>query len=78
MNRGSAFKGHLITDLLAWAGGGFLVGGMFGYGFATIWNRITDPAEPRDPVWVGNRDAYRGAIFALTVAACGHMLRAIL
>jgi hypothetical protein len=77
MRREVAFRGQLVADLLAWSGGGLVLGGMFGYGFAETWNRIKKPLEPVDPVWVGNRDAYRGALFAFVVAACGHALRAI-
>ncbi len=77
MKREVAFKGEPVLDLLAWSAAGLVFGGMFGYGFAELWNRIKEPGEPKDPVWVGNRDAYRGALFAFVVALCGHLLRAI-
>lgn len=71
------FKGQLVFDLLGWATAGFLLGGMIGYGIAESANYLLQPAEPKDPVWVGNRDAFRGAIFLFVVCGCGHLLRAI-
>lgn len=77
MGRPGAFRGPLFLDCLAWAAGGLVAGGMLGYVTAELFNLIKRPAEPKDAVWVGNRDAYRGAVFFCVVAACGHLLRAI-
>lgn len=50
---------------------------MYGYAVAEAYNKIAQPHEPRDSVWIGNRDAYRGAIFFFLVALTGHAVRAI-
>jgi hypothetical protein len=77
MERSGVFKGNLFTDLLAWGGAGLLIGGAYGYLVTEAYNRWRQPKDPKDPVWVGNRDAYRGAVFFGLVAATGHLLRTI-
>lgn len=77
MERPEAFRGPVFADMLAWATGGLVAGGVFGYVTAEIFNRLKQPTTPKDPVWVGNRDAYRGAVFFGLVALSGHALRAI-
>lgn len=71
------FRGTLVADFLEWAAGGLVVGGIYGYVVAEVFNRVFRPPQPRDVVWVANRDAYRGAIFLGLVALAGHALRAI-
>jgi hypothetical protein len=77
MGRPGVFRGNVFLDFIEWAGAGLVAGGIYGYLAAEAYNRWCKPEELRDPVWVGNRDAYRGAAFFGLVAITGHLVRLI-
>jgi hypothetical protein len=77
MERPQTFEGPLIPDLLQWAGGGLLAGGVFGFLVAEVFSRLYRRLSLEEILRVANRDAYRGAVFFGLVGLVGHLLRAI-